>query len=78
MEACEVVKLLIYKVVVPAKPKRSGNPWIQTSQTTQSVSIHYTKSLNNDTQTVKHLKKQPWTTKTLRTTTIPDRTTINR
>ena len=78
MEPCEALRLPINKATVPAKPKRPENLGYGRVKALRVLVYTRLKGLNNDIQTVKHLKKHPWTTKTLRSTTIPDRTTINR
>ncbi len=59
MEACEALRLLTNKATVPAKPKRPENPDYGRVKALKMLVYTRLKGLNNDTQTVKHLKKHP-------------------
>ena len=78
MEACEVVRLLINKAIVPAEPKRRGNPGYGRVKALRILVYARLKGLDNDTRVVKHLRKHPWTAKTLGLVATPDRTTVGR
>jgi hypothetical protein len=78
MEACEVVRLLINKAIVPAEPKRRGNPGYGRVKALRVLVYARLKGLDNDTRLVKHLKKHPSATKTLGLEAVPDRTTVGR
>ncbi len=78
MEACEVVRLLVNKAIVPAEPKRRGNPGYGRVKALRILVYARLKGLDNDTRVVKHLKKHPSTAKTLGLVATPDRTTVGR
>jgi transposase len=78
MEACEVVRLFINKAIVPAEPKRRGNPGYGRVKALRVLVYARLKGLDNDTRVVKHLKKHQWTTRTLGLEVVPDRTTVGR
>ncbi|MGD0994422.1 MAG: transposase [Candidatus Bathyarchaeia archaeon] len=78
MEACEVVRLFVNKAIVPAEPKRRGNPGYGRVKALRVLVYARLKGLDNDTRAVEHLKKHPWTAKTLGLDTVPDRTTVGR
>lgn len=42
MEACELVRLIVNKPVVPAEPKRPGNPRLRTPQSHQNPRLRQT------------------------------------
>jgi hypothetical protein len=65
MEACEVVRLLVNKAIVPAEPKRPGNPGYGRLKALRVLVYARLKGLDNDTRIVKHLEKHPWIAKTL-------------
>ncbi len=78
MEACEVVRLLVNKAIVPAEPKRRGNPGYGRVKALRVLVYARQKGLDNDTRIVEHLKKHPWIAKTLGLEAVPDRTTVGR
>jgi transposase len=78
MEACDVVRLFVNKTIVPAEPKRRGNPGYGRVKALRVLVYARLKGLDNDTRVVEHLKKHQWTAKTLGLGTIPDRTTVGR
>ncbi len=78
MEACEVVRLLVNKAIVPAEPKRRGNPGYGRVKALRVLIYARLKGLKNDTRVVQHLKKHPWIAKTLGLQAVPDRTTVGR
>jgi hypothetical protein len=78
MEACEVVRLFINKAIVPAEPKRRGNPGYGRVKALRVLVYARLKGLNNDTRIVEHLKKHPMIARTLRFEAAPDRTTVGR
>jgi hypothetical protein len=78
MEACEVVRLLVNKAIVPAEPKRRGNPGYGRVKALRVLVYARLKGLDNDTRIVEHLKKHPWIAKTLGLDVVPDRTTVGR
>ena len=65
MEACEVVRLFINKLVVPAEPKRRGNPGYGRVKALRVLVYSRLKGLENDTRIVEHLKKHAWAVKVL-------------
>jgi hypothetical protein len=78
MEACEIVRLFINKAIVPAEPKRRGNPGYGRVKALRVLVYARLKGLDNDTRVVEHLKKHPWIAKTLGLQPVPDRTTVGR
>ena len=78
MEACEIVRLLVNKAIVPAEPKRRGNPGYGRVKALRVLVYARQKGLDNDTRIIAHLKKHPWIAKTLGLGTVPDRTTVGR
>jgi Transposase DDE domain/Transposase domain (DUF772) len=78
MEACEVVRLFINKAIVPAEPKRRGNPGYGRVKALRILVYARLKGLGNDTRVVEHLKKHPWIAKMLGLEAVPDRTTVGR
>lgn len=78
MEACEVVRLLVNKAIVPAEPKRRGNPGFGRVKAIRILVYARLKKLDNDTRIVEHLKRHPWIAKTLGLNTVPNRTTVGR
>ncbi|MCL4430543.1 MAG: transposase [Chloroflexi bacterium] len=78
MEACELVRLFVNKAIVPAEPKRRGNPGYGRVKALRVLVYARLKGLDNDTRVVEHLKKHLWIAKTLGFETVPDRTTVGR
>jgi transposase len=78
MEACELVRLIINKVIVPAEPKKAGNPGYGRLKAIRTLVYARIKGLPNDTRIHWHLKRHPQETKKLGLTSVPDRTTIGR
>ena len=78
MEACEVVRLFVNKAIVPAEPKRRGNPGYGRVKALRVLVYTRLKGLDNDTRAVEHLKKYVWAARTLGLDTVPDRTTVGR
>jgi hypothetical protein len=78
MEACEVVRLFVNKAIVPAEPRRRGNPGYGRVKAVRVLVYARLKGLDNDTRVVEHLKKHRWTAKTLGLDAVPDRTTVGR
>jgi IS5 family transposase len=78
MEACEVVRLIVNKAIVPAEPKRRGTPGYGQVKALRVLVYARLKRLDNDTRIIEHLKKHPCISKTLGLLTVPDRTTVGR
>jgi transposase len=78
MEACEVVRLIVNKAVVPAEPKRRGNPGYGPLKAIRVLVYARLKGLENDTRVIEHLKKCVDAARTLGLRRIPDRTTVGR
>jgi hypothetical protein len=78
MEACEVVRLIVNKAIVPAEPKRRGNPGYGRLKALRVLVYSRLKGLENDTRVVEHLKKNRSAAKTFGLNTVPDRTTVGR
>lgn len=57
MDACEVVRLFVNKVVVPAEPRRRGNPGYGRLKALRVLVYSRLKGLENDTRIFEHLKK---------------------
>ena len=78
MDACEVVRLFVNKVVVPAEPRRRGNPGYGRIKALRVLVYSRLKGLENDTRVVEHLKKHKWAVRAMGLPSVPDRTTIGR
>ena len=78
MEACEVVRLFVNKAVVPAEPKRRGNPGYGRLGALRVLVYARLKGLENDTRIVEHLKKHTLAARKLSLHSVPDRTTVGR
>jgi hypothetical protein len=78
MEACEQVRLIINKIIVPAEPKRAGNPGYGQLKAIRILVYARLKGLQNDTRIHWHLKRHAYIAKKLGLQNIPDRTTIGR
>jgi len=78
MEACEVVRLFVNKAIVPAEPKRRGNPGYGRVKALRILVYTRLKGLDNDTRVIEHLNQHPWIAKKLGLVTVPDRTTVGR
>jgi hypothetical protein len=78
MEACEVVRLLVNKTIVPTEPKRRENPGYGRVKALRILVYSRLKGLDNDTRIIEHLNKHPRIAKTLGLNTLPDRTTVGR
>lgn len=78
MEACELVRLIVNKIIVPAEPKRAGNPGYGRLRAIRVLVYARLKGLQNDTRIHWHLKRHQFEAKKLGLMSIPDRTTIGR
>jgi transposase len=78
MEACEVVRLFVNKAIVPAEPKRRGNPGYGRLRALRALVYARLKGLENDTRIVEHLKKRSDVARTLGLFQVPNRTTVGR
>jgi IS5 family transposase len=78
MEACELVRLILNKVTIPAEPKRAGNPGYGLKTAVRVLVYSRLKGLENDTRIFWHLQRHPQFAQTLGLNNIPDRTTIGR
>jgi hypothetical protein len=78
MEACELVRLIVNKIIVPAEPKRAGNPGYGQLKAIRILVYARLKGLQNDTRIHWHLKRHPYISKKLGLHQTPDRTTIGR
>jgi transposase len=78
MEACDVIRLLINKAIVPTEHKRPGNPGYGRVKALRILIYARLKGLDNDTRIVEHLKKHKTVSRTLGLFNVPDRTTIGR
>lgn len=78
MEACELIRLILNKVTVPAEPKRAGNPGYGRKTAIRVLVYSRLKGLENDTRIAWHLKRHPENAQKLGLHHAPDRTTIGR
>lgn len=78
MEACEVVRLIVNKAIVPTEPKRPGNPGYGQVKALRILVYARLKKLENDTRIIEHLKKHTDVSITLGLCRVPDRTTVGR
>lgn len=78
MEACELVRLILNKTVIPKEPKRAGNPGYGRKAAIRALVYSRLKGLENDTRIHWHLKRHPQFALKLGLRNIPDRTTIGR
>lgn len=78
MEACEVVRLFVNKAIVPAEPKRRGNPGYGRVKAIRVLVYARLKRLGNDTRIAEYLKKHMDVSRTLGLCRAPDRTTVGR
>jgi transposase len=78
MEACELVRLIVNKTVVPAEPKRPGNPGYGRLKAIRVLVYSRLKGLQNDTRIFGHLKKHSHEARMLGLHSAPDRTTVGR
>jgi hypothetical protein len=78
MDACEIVRLFVNKVVVSPEPRRRGNPGYGRLKALWVLVYSRVKGLENDTWIVEHLKRHRRVVKALGLPRVPDRTTIGR
>lgn len=78
MEACELVRLFLNKVTIPAESKRAGNPGYGRKTAIRVLVYSRLKGLENDTRITWHLQRHQQDAQKLGLHTIPDRTTIGR
>jgi len=78
MEACELIRLVLNKIVIPTEPKRAGNPGYGRKIAIRILVYSRLKGLENDTRIFWHLKKHPKYAAKLGLHKTPDRTTIGR
>ena len=78
MEACEVVRLFVNKAIVPAEPKRRGNPGYGRVKALRVLVYARLKGLDNDTRIIEHLKKHTAVSRILGLCRVPNRTTVGR
>jgi hypothetical protein len=78
MEDCEVARLFVNKAIVPAEPKRRGNPGYGQVEALRVLVYARLKRLGNDTRIVEYLEKHMDVSRTLGLCTAPDRTIVGR
>jgi transposase len=78
MEACELVRLIVNKTVIPAEPKRRGNPGYGQLRAIRVLVYARLKGLENDVRIYWHLKRHLKDARKLGLNSVPDRTTIGR
>jgi transposase len=78
MEACELVRLIVNKTIVPAQPKRRGNPGYGQLRAIRILVYARLIGQINDTRLVEHLKRHIHDLRKLGLSCVPDRTTVGR
>jgi len=78
MEACELVRLILNKIVIPKEPKRAGNPGYGIKTAVRVLVYSRLKGLENDTRIIWHLQRHPQHAQRLGLGSTPDRTTVGR
>ena len=78
MEACELIRLIVNKAILPAEPKRAGNPGYGHHRAIKVLVYARLLGLPNDTRLVEHLKRHLFDLKVLGLSRVPDRTTVGR
>jgi hypothetical protein len=78
MEACEVVRLFVNKVIVPLEPKRRRNPGYRRVKALRVLVYARLKGLDNDTRVIEYLKKHIEASRTLGLCRVQERTTFGR
>lgn len=78
MDACDLVRLVVNKVVVPPTPGRRGNPGYPRLGAVRLLVYSKLVRLENDTWLIRHLKKRRDVTRALGFKRVPHRTTIGR
>jgi hypothetical protein len=78
MEACDLVRLILNKAIIPTEPKRAGNPGYGNKTAIRVLVYARLKGLENDTRLVWHLKRHSDFAHTLGLRSIPNRSTISR
>jgi hypothetical protein len=78
MEACELVRLIVNKALVPAEPKRRGNPGYGQLRAIRVLVYARLTRQDNDTRIVEHLKRHLYDLRKLSLNCVPDRTTVGR
>lgn len=78
MDPCEVVRLLVNKVVVPPEPGRRGNPGYGRLKALRVLVYARLRGLENDTRIVEHLERYGRVVRALGLPSVPDRTTLGR
>jgi len=78
MEACELVRLVVNKALVPAQPRRRGNPGYGRLKALRVLVYSRLKGLTNDTRVVAYLKRHLEDAWRLGLHSVPDRTTVGR
>ena len=78
MEACELIRLILNKIVIPKEPKRAGNPGYGLKTAVRVLVYSRLKGLENDNRIIWHLQRHPQHAQRLGLHSTPDRTTIGR
>ncbi len=78
MEACELVRLIVNKALVPAQPKRRGNSGYGQLRAIRILVYARLNGQTNDTRIVQHLRRHGYDLKKLSLNRVLDRTTIGR
>jgi len=78
MEAYELVRLLVNKMVVPPTPRRPGNPGYGRLRAVRLLVYSRLVGLENDTRVAAHLARHRYAAGALGFKHIPDRTTAGR
>lgn len=78
MDACDVVRLFVNKVIFPTEPKRRKNPGYVQVKALRVIVHARLKRLENNTRVFEHLKKYTDTFRTLGLSKVPERTMVGR
>ena len=78
MEACELVRLIVNKALVPVQTKRRGNPGYGQLRAARVLVYARLIGEDNDTRIVEHLKRHRYDLRKLGLNCVPDRTTVGR
>ena len=78
MDACEIVRVFVNKMVVSPEPRRRGNPGYGALRAVRLLVYSRHVGLGNDTRVVEHLRRRPEALRGLGFRRVPDRTTIGR
>ena len=78
MDACDLVRLVVNRVVMPPEPRRRGNPGYPRLRAVRLLVYSKLARLENDTWIVRHLKRRRDVVRALGFRRVPHRTTVGR